>query len=957
MVIVNSQSLTCHVPAGSLGIPTVSLTSTAGTFTSLNTAPSIFGGYVNHPNLTGVSLSTLQTKWSNSTYADYVTPLKRNVSAAAFLSGVSGTFSVGDTVTQGGTTGICYGLHYGFAVLFATSGTYVPGAIADTTSGAAATIVVIGTIPGMQSSFTAPVTSVTGTFNPGDIVTQGNTTQGLVYSYAAGVIGIMPMVSSFASVSQFAAQNPFIIGPSGNGTLSLNHTQNSPYDGSGGAWGGWGIYSWQDFAWYDLFSNTSTYDTPLWNGSTLLGGSNGLTAALNRVTWVDQQQYFSLEGESVPIANFYDWAWPSLSQAQKTQILNYLDKVHSLCTTLIAQNSVFFQTGIVINNWATVGSGACVQIYLAEQNSVYSVLHGASPDVKTPITNIRSTDPTYAVNSYATTTIDPSGVALEGSQYTQYGMVNYTATGIACQSATGSGSCNVTGKGLVTTNGGSPVMPNYLLQAIQPDLTWSGDPNSQWFSYNDTEPQSYGVAYLADQCDRLSSPTLCFIADTMQHQIATTDAFAGHLNWQASRGADYGYRAFLYRSATTGTFGGWSTARYDPSNSYAVLRSATTLNPALVCGIKGTNAAQIIEGHRHGDAGSFVCQTQGEGKFLDPGYFLTSAGQHSTVSVDGTVISPLSGTTSFDTVNFIDSPNFWSAGVGKESIAVDVSGPLGTSVSQARRTISTYGAKAILVLDDVITTGAGNVSEVFQAQGSVAQSGTNNVTNTITGANSALACTFYGPTTPGGGGNSWTTSLVAGNLPCCRSSVMGVRQPWHDLEYDSRELQRARRDQRHAAVNGVYRFGWRCGIDGYERDERCEHFDHGALLGRQQLRFTCVRAESGYCNDSKHLFGGMGSGGAFSSAGDRPTVASGRSDQHDERDTARLQGTWNLSAGPVPGDAGIDREDVRGDREGHAGHYGFDQGSILEFRAGVPAHDASGRVRKLAGVERHRGRA
>ena len=755
IVIVSSQTLTCNVPAGSVGIPAVALTSAAGgPFTSGTTDPVLFKGYASHPYLTGVSLSTLQTKWANSSFADYVSPLKRNVAVSAFLSGVSGTFNVGDTVTQGGTTGICYGVHYGFAVLFATSGTYAPGAISDTTSGASATIVVIGTIPGMQASFTAAVTSVTGTFNPGDVVTQG-VAKGLVYSYGGGVIGIMPMVSSFASTGVYASQNPIITGPSGTGTLSLAQTQNSPYDGSANDLGGWAINSWQDYAWYDLFANSSKYDTPLWNGTTLLGGADGLTAALNRVSWVDQQQYFALEGESVPVADFYDWAFPLLSQTQKTQILNYLDKVHSLCTTLISQNAVFFQTAIAINNWDTVSNGACLQVYLAEQNSVYSVLHGGTPDVNRAVTNLRSTDPTYSVASYATTTIDNSGVGLEGSQYTQFGMVNYTAAGIACQSATGSGSCNVAGTAILS-------MPNYLLQSIQPDLTYTGDSASQWQTFNDTQPQAYGAAYLADQCDRLSNPTLCFVADTIQHQIATTDAFAGHLNWQASRGSDYGLRAFLYRSATSGSFGGWSTARYDPSNAYAVLRSATTLNPSLVCGVKGTNASQINQGHRHADGASFVCQTQGENKFLDPGYFLTGASSHSTVSVDGTFISALIGPTSFDTTNFIDSPNFWGTGIGKESVAIDYTPSLGAAVTQARRTVSTYGAKAFIVLDDIIATGAGNVAELFQAQGSVAQTGTSNVTSTITGANSNLACTFYGPVSPGG--NSWATSVVAGNF-------------------------------------------------------------------------------------------------------------------------------------------------------------------------------------------------
>ena len=438
LVLLDSQHLTCKVPSGSTGIPTVTLTSTAGSFISSSTDPVLLKGYANHPYLqfNSSGLTALRSKWTNPTYADYTAPIKRDVSIAAYLTAVSGTFSVGDTIAQGDATGICYGYHYGFMVISPTSGVFATGAF--NAPSAAGTIAVIGSIPGMQTSFTAAVSGVSGVFNVGDIVTQG-INSGIVYSYGGGVLGIMPISGAFGIAGNIAT----VTGPGGSATLSASHVPNSPNDGPAAAWGGWGINTWQNYAWYDVLSASPVFDSALWNGTGLLAGADSLSQELGRISWLDHwDQYFSLESGAAPVAQFYDMNWASLTQSEKTSILTYLDRVRVVCNVLSANNDTFLvPTGSSWNNWFAISNGSCLQVHLAEMNSVYTVTHGgASADVVHHVNNMRGISPNYT-NGYINREMDPDGVVLEGSQYTGFGLTSYLLAGKACLNATGNDTC------------------------------------------------------------------------------------------------------------------------------------------------------------------------------------------------------------------------------------------------------------------------------------------------------------------------------------------------------------------------------------------------------------------------------------------------------------------------------------------------------------------------------------
>ncbi len=716
--LIDAFHLQVTTPSCPVGIPTIAVSGSGGVFfTSSSSSPKIAFGYTNHPyiNFDADSLQSLNSKWTDPRFADYTAQIQRNVAISVSLNAVTGSFQVGDAVTQqGGATGTAFGYQYGMLVIFPISGVFGPGAI--TGPNGAGTIGLTFSIPRMLNSFTTGLAGANGSFNIGDTVTQG-ASSGQVYSYDGKTIGIVPSYgSSFAK--GFA-----INGPTGSGTANTI-ALNSPYDPGTDGLSSWGINSWEDYGWYDLLSGTSTYASQFFNGTPDLNGSNGILSELNRIDFTDGfNQSFDLE-HAGQAAMFYDAMWPSLSQSQKTTFLQYLDRVHDYCNTLEANSDVFMvPTSNSFNNWISIGNTGCIQVGLALVNSIYSVAHGALPDLTKHVNNLRN-----ASSGYITHEMASDGVILEGSLYTAFGLDSYIWAGRTCLRALGNDNCGAGGTGLLN-------MPNFLLHYQQTNLTFSGD--GQWFTFNDTQPSLFGEAYLADEGDRFNQPNLLYVADDFAHRIATGNGFAGALNSQA---ADWeaAVPAFLWRSTTPASFSGWPTTAYGTSSNYAVIRSdGTSYTPNFVIGIKGQSLDAAVNGHRQFDGGSFVMQDRGQAMFIDPGYFQPNAPQHSTPVIDGS--APSTGGLTYAAK--VDPGAVVDTAIEK-SMTMVVTAAYPTGVGRARRTLTSYQDKAFVVLDDLVPTGPGVTVSSFQTGYRTTAS---NGTFTIKGPSNSLTCTPYGP--------------------------------------------------------------------------------------------------------------------------------------------------------------------------------------------------------------------
>ena len=715
--VIDAFHLQVTTPPCAAGIPTIVLSGSGGVFfTSNSSSPKISFGYANHPymNFDAAGLQALNSKWADPHFADYTAQLERNVSISAALSGVTGTFQVGDAVTQpGGVTGTAFGYQYGMLVIFPVSGVFGPGAISGPNG--AGTITMVFSIPRMLQSLTAPLAGVNGSFNIGDSVTQG-AASGQVYTYDGKTIGIVPSYgSSFVKGS-------LISGPTGAGTPSAI-AMNSPNDVGTDALSGWAINTWEDYGWYDVLSGTSTYSNQFYNGTPDLNGSNGILSELNRIDFTDHfNQSFDLE-RSAHVAMLYDAMWPSLSQSQKTTFLNYLDAVHSYCNTLETNADVFIvPTTATFNNWISIGNTGCIQVGLALMNSVYTVAHGSTSELAKYATNLKN-----ASTGYISREMAPDGVILEGSLYTAFGLDAYIWAGRTCLRALGNDNCGAGGTGLLS-------MPNFLQHYQQTNLTFAGD--GQWFTFDDTQPSLFGEAFLADEGDRFNQPNLLYVADDFAHRIATGNAFTGQLNSQAS-GWDVATPAFLWRTATPAAFSGWPTTDVGTSSNLAVIRSDTSYTPNFVIGFKGQAGDAAFQGHSHFDPGSFVMQDRGQAMFIDPGYNQPNAPQHSTPAVDG--VAPSKGSSSLiakiDAATVIDTAT-------EKSMTMIVTPTYPNGVSRARRTLTTYQDKAFVILDDLVSTGPGVTAGNFQT-GFPTTAG--NGSFTISGPSTSLICTPYGP--------------------------------------------------------------------------------------------------------------------------------------------------------------------------------------------------------------------
>ncbi len=665
---IDALHLQVTTPPCAAGFPAITVAGANGAFfTSSASSPMVIFGYANHPymNFDSNGLAAMPTKWADPRMADYAAQLKRNVSIALSLTGVSGTFQPGDAVTQqGGVTGTAFGYQYGMLVVFPVSGNFAPGAIEGPNGSAVATM--LFSIPSMLESFTAPVSGVRGTFNIGDTVTQ-SAASGKVYSFDGQTIGIVPSYNA-AFMGGLA-----ITGPSGSATPA-HIALNSPNNVGADALSGWNINTWEDYGWFDVLSGTNTYANQFYNGTADLNGSNGAMAELTRIDFTDNfDQSFDLE-RAGNAAMLYDAMWPSLSQNQKTLFLNYLDRVRNYCNTLQTNGDTFMvSTPNYWNNWISIGNSGCIQVDLALMNSVYTVAHGSPTNLSRHVANL-----TDSTRGYISREMASDGVILEGSLYTSFGLTSYIWAGRSCLNAMGNDNCGAGGTGLLNA-------PNFLKHYAQTNLTFSGD--GQWFTYCDTQPSLFGEAFLADEGDRFQQPNLLYVADDFAHRNVTGNGFTGALNQEAVTW-DYAVPAFLWRSGSPASFSGWATAAYGARSNYAVLRSDASYTPNLVVGFKGQSSDAAINGHKHSDPGSFVIQDRGQAMFIDPGYFEPNAGQHTTPVVDGS--APATGGINYlatvDAASLVDAPS-------RKSIAIDTTAAYPSGVARARAPLPLIATK------------------------------------------------------------------------------------------------------------------------------------------------------------------------------------------------------------------------------------------------------------------------
>lgn len=536
-----------------------------------------------------------------------------------------------------------------------------------TVGGSAATSVTI--IDGQHLTFTAPVNSLGSTAsNVSQVcVTSGTTvctdTTTFLFGFAAH-----PYMH-FTATELTALQSKFNTAATGGAfadyaqpiirdvtTIPYTHTTEGGYNGKNFPYGNrnnegnrWNAY--QSYGIWKILSGSTAHDSDLFNGTSNLAFNNALNEEMASISFAP----FDTELRGMWDANIYDALFPILTTAQRTGMLNTIDRWNTYCRQLSAAgDSNLFPSGLT-TNIISITNASCVQLGLATNYSRYefaknTTANSNNPWLKRFVTNMKS---------YASQDFSLDGLNTEVSaQYWAFGTTPYVATGRALTKVFGDDQGGSGAPGLLE-------MPFYALNPKQLDLEWGAVGNL--LTPGDSQPQHYDVAIISEMGERFSKPNMLNVADYESHAIAIGDPFGAgtstsFLDAQASR-FDYSYWAFLWRTgATTPTFTGWPTTLsggYDnaspPFHAYrGVIRSSSAFTPTSLISLKSQNAiaAKNFHGAGHCDSGSVVFQSRAQDFLIDPGYNADCGGGnnqtqvnaplHSTVTVEGVRVPKLS---------------------------------------------------------------------------------------------------------------------------------------------------------------------------------------------------------------------------------------------------------------------------------------------------------------------------
>lgn len=610
-------------------------------------------------------------------------------------------------------------------------------------------ILVTGTVGGVPGT-TIYDSASSGTWPPQGKVNFGYSPHPYMSFDAAGLTALRVKFTNPAFANYAAPLNRNILTPpSPSGACKISGA-NSP------CWNTSAANNIFDYGWHAIFAQDSASQATY---------ASLLVAEIARIDWTTQYgASFNLENAEM-LATFYDALFPGLTPAQRTTYLSCLDKALGYYEYVTATGDTNSKpAGGNYSNRIAMTNGSGGIIGLALINSVSSlpgytaVTPWISSTAATEVARVISYLSTF-LNNYGNNAWMSDGGYVEGSQYAQFGGSRYVAFARALVNTNAMLGNGLGSQGLFATNVAG--FRNFI-QTI-----WDG---TTFQSFNDTQPQFYGMPMLVDFGERFSQPDLLFLADTFANYIANADdGYHGHLNQEVSR-YDYAAYAFMWRSTVPGAYSPMPAVSILANVNWAALRSSGSLSPDFVMGVKGdgTNEAGTNQ-HAQPDQTGFTIQSRApngigpsEAFMIDPGYFgggvtHSPAQNHSLNAIDGNV--PIAGNTSGTHLAIIG--NRWDDGAFR-SVSVDATGAYAAGVTAMRRTVVNYAngsSRMGIVLDDIIPSGAGSIVSYLQTgQPLSSASGTG---FTLTGLNSKLVATY--DTT---GTTSVSSTNAAGVLGC-----------------------------------------------------------------------------------------------------------------------------------------------------------------------------------------------
>lgn len=504
------------------------------------------------------------------------------------------------------------------------------------------------------------------------------------------------------------------------------------------------VRNWYDYAWDCLLGNASTSCSAY---------QLQFAPHLNSVAFTSGLASFPL-GSHPSLSTaciMYDAFFPSMTPEQRAQYLQLIDKIAAYFNYIQSTND--FNTvpaGGTYNNRISLANGTAGVCIMAEAFSLASVTGysvakpGTSLTYSTLIARIIS-NLVSSPNSYGNNEWMADGYNVEGSNYMQYGGTFYVLFGRALINANSALGNGLGDQGMFSTN----------IQFARSGFRtlWNG---FWWDTYNDTEPQNYGVPLLADFCGRYTQPDLCWMADTIAGYQATADSgFANQLNFQPSSTGYTGPNlplAFIGRVASNilgirPQFIPLPLISVLPAGQVAALNSDGEWTPSVHVGIKGCSAHECGSNqHAHADQASIVLSAAGEPYLIDPGYYRAEANQHSHPSIARS-FGASGGKASIDTTVTHEDAGF-------RCVTVDATNTYASVATVMRRNVCLYSSgskRMVIVLDDVQPSGLAGTINYWQTGRPLASSASSGGF-TLVGLHSQLVATFFGP--PSGASNA-----------------------------------------------------------------------------------------------------------------------------------------------------------------------------------------------------------
>lgn len=420
--------------------------------------------------------------------------------------------------------------------------------------------------------------------------------------------------------------------------------------------------------------NTEGHGTNLW--AYLLTGEQRYRRRCLR--WIEREwdrTDFSEEWigfEVNRMAQIYDTLYAELTEEQRSRMRDYLKR--ALTAHLEKMGSWFYTNP---SNTVPAQGGAAGMAALA--------LRDEDPRAPEAIRRTRR-----ILADYADACFSPDGGYIEGTLYWSFGVSFYLIFAHADH--------NTTGNDELLNH------PDLLKQHRFVETMLGGD--GEFMTFNDTGPWLNAWAVCADLGRRTENELLLWIADHMAAIHAyERDPGAVHADVAHS----YPPSAWIMMTQSDPRpardpgrpFPGVPTVSVLGHQQWGVIRSSSDYIPDLVVGVKGSRG--MLSHHAHHDLGSFVLHAGGEKLLFDPGYHYGEADDHTLPLIDGT--GP--GLTGSDIVAARESGD-------RRFIEIDSTEGYTAKADRVRRLIAMIGDRAVVILDDILPTGAA-VTAQYQA--------------------------------------------------------------------------------------------------------------------------------------------------------------------------------------------------------------------------------------------------